>query len=172
MTQAKIEVQFVMGRDAYLQAAQARKPPKLTIKQYTLAGLAIVAGTAGFAFLLDWGLGVRLQAESVLVGGVLVFEYWRWSQRRVVNHMASIALHQSAKQGQIEMVFDAGGLSQSSKMATSRHVWAAIDDIVPARDCTLIYIGPLTLPIPDTALPGGMVRAHFIAHLQHWKSAS
>ena len=172
MTQDAIEVQFIMGRDEYLQAAQAQKPPKPAMKQYALAGLAIVVVIAALTFVLDWALDIRLQAEGVLVGGLLVYEYWRWSHRRLVKHAVSIAMHQSAKQGLIEVVFDAGGISQSSKMATSRHVWAAIDDIIPGRDCTLIFMGPNTLPIPDDALPNGMSRSKFIAHLQQWKSAS
>ncbi|MCF6232897.1 MAG: hypothetical protein L3J36_07355 [Rhodobacteraceae bacterium] len=97
MIQETIKVQFVLGRDEFLQAGQAQKPPRPTMKQYALTGLAIAVGAGVLVVFLVRALGVMLQTESVLVGGLMVFEYWRQSHRRQVKHAVSIARLQQWK---------------------------------------------------------------------------
>lgn len=172
MTQEAIEVQFVMGRDEFEQALQSRKPPRMPVKQRAIVGFAVIAGTIVLTYLLNRLAGVRLQAVSVLIGGILVLEYWRWAHRRHWKFILSRATRQFSKQGLVRLEFSDAGLTVSTTLGDAKMFWLSVANVTAAKTCTLIDLGLSTLAIPDEALPPEMSRESFITHLKHWVSAS
>ncbi len=172
MTQDRIELQYVTGGDEFLQALQGHKAPDFTLKQRVLVGIAVLAGMFLFAWQFDWVIEMHLLVLGVLAGAFLVLVYWKWSHQRLVKHVVSIAMRCSANQGPLTVTFTDAGIAVSSEVGSSETSWLAVDGLVPARSCTLINLGTTFMPIPDEALPVGMSREAFIAHLEKWKSAS